>query len=241
MSRKVKTVNFEKEMEQLAKRYNKIYDYFLSWEPSPQFREIMDKTLITIVEKSINSSEKTVILDLGCGHGTWIKYILEHVGASDKLDIVGLDLSEKRILLAKSLLAETQNVKLLATDFMKYDPAGTTFNIIFIADVLELIKEKYYAGILQKCYDFLSVPGYLVIIDKDRNSFHYLRFLVKRNLRLFPKKYRQGGTYEFIRFPSFKRLSQTALNIGFKLLGRTRVMEFHALILMKKPRSFQES
>jgi 2-polyprenyl-3-methyl-5-hydroxy-6-metoxy-1,4-benzoquinol methylase len=223
-------------MRELAKRYDSIADYFLRWTPSFQFREIVDKVLLELVRNETSRHGKLNMLDVGCGHGTWIKYILERIEDDSRLKITGIDISQERINLAKSLLSGYSGVNLETTDFLKFD-SQESYDVIFIADVLELIDEQYYERILQKCFKLLNIPGYTVIVDKDRYSLQHLKFMLKKRMRLFPKNYLSGGTYEFIRFPSFKYLSQIALRNGFLIVRRAKAKEFHALVLSKSSRA----
>jgi 2-polyprenyl-3-methyl-5-hydroxy-6-metoxy-1,4-benzoquinol methylase len=219
-------------MQELARRYDKISNYFLQWTPSPQFQKIMNIVLLKLINDAIKRYKAVKILDVGCGHGTWIKYILNNIPDASAISITGIDISKKRIQIAKSMLADKPNISLIAMDFMEYKPTEK-FDIIFIAEVLQLIEEKYYEKILQKCYSILASPGFVVIVDRDRISFHYLKFLIKRKLKRFPKDYLSGGTYEFIRFPSFKKLSCIAKENNFSIVNKVKVKEFHSLVLFK--------
>lgn len=223
----------------MAAGYDRISKYFLKWEPSPQFRKIMDSVLIRFIDNELsraNGKEKVRILDMGCGHGTWIEYILSKIKNPENLWITGIDLSKERILIAKSILADKPNIVLQTADFMGYNPIET-FNVILIADVLELIEEKYYEQILRRCYGLLRDCGYTIIVDKDRNSFFYLKFLARRMMKMFPRDYLEGGTYKFIHFPSFKYLCKIAQHNDFHVLHQSRIEEFHALVLLKNSSS----
>lgn len=226
---------FDEQTRELAKRYDKALNHFSKWTPSVQLRTIFKEAILGLLGNETSLSKKIRILDVGCGHGTWIKYILDRIQDPTRLDITGIDISEGRIRSAKDLLADYPNVSLYVEDFRLYDSAEK-YNIISFVEVLSLIPKRYYRDIFKKCFELLCNPAFLIIIDKERYSLFSLRFLVRKKMKLFQQDpiYARAGTYKFVTFPSFALLSRIAKKTHFRILKKLRVKEFHALTLLKQ-------
>jgi len=210
----------------IAEEYDEYADIFARWRPSSQFREIFEKTVLELVERHSDLSQKVRVLDVGCGHGTWIKYTLERTRNFTNLHIKGIDISRQRIRLAKSILANYPNVSLEVEDAKQYC-TPERYDIVFFAEVFALFPKTYYPTILCKYFDQLAEKGHLVVIDKEKYSFHCLKVYMKRKFGLFNR------TWDFIYYPSFRHLSRIAQEIGFKIVGRLRVKEFRGLVSLK--------
>jgi len=210
----------------MAKVYDNLVDLFAEWQPSPQFREIFSRTVLQLVKSYGKFSKETRILDVGCGHGTWIEYILNNVPENLNLTIKGFDISKERIRLAKTILADFPNVSLEVED-AKYYSTNERYDIIFFAEVINLFAKNCYSDIIHKYSDILNDGGHMVIIDKEKYSLHCLKTYVKRNLGMLHR------AYDFTRYPSFRQLSKIARTDGLKAVEILRVKEFRGLVLMK--------
>ena len=85
--------------QRMAKVYDALANLFYEWAPSWQFRKIFEETILELIHEKYPGS-KVRILEMGCGHGTWIKYILDKANNPENLVIKGIDISGERIRLA---------------------------------------------------------------------------------------------------------------------------------------------
>jgi 2-polyprenyl-3-methyl-5-hydroxy-6-metoxy-1,4-benzoquinol methylase len=219
-------------VREISKRYDKVAEYFTEWVPSTQLKTIFNNTVLKILDNQLADHESIKVLDVGCGHGTWIKYILENVKSRSKLDVTGIDLSHKRIELAKSTLTNYPNVSLRVGDIRTYE-SDKSYDLIFFTEVFCFIEKSHYHDVFKVCFELLNKCGYLVIIDKDKYSVYNVKFLLRKLRKNFEGIYREAGTWEFIEHPSFRHLLGVARKNSFSLVDKPKIKEFHGLILSK--------
>ena len=220
----------EERTQRIAEEYDKLVDFFGSWRPSSKFREIFEKTVLKLVSRYSDCSCKVRVLDVGCGHGTWIKYILERIENNRTLHIKGFDISKERIHLAKSILANYPNVYLEVEDAKRYS-TSERYDLIFFVEVFSLFTKSYYSSILRKYFNLLAEKGYLVIIDKEVYSLPCLKIYIKKMFGLYHR------TMDFVHYPSFRYLSKIAKKNGFKIIERKKAGVFRGLVLQRPSNS----
>lgn len=102
------------------------------------------------------------IVDLGCGNGLF-SFILK-LGSPSR-EIVGFDLDEKKIAVAKQTQKAFSNIEFEIGNIVEMGyPEGDVFTLI---DVLYLIPFREQEKILEKCYSTLKKDGLLIIKEMD--------------------------------------------------------------------------
>jgi SAM-dependent methyltransferase len=205
----------------VAEQFDEVAQRYLSWSPSSQFQEIMRQTVLS----SITSRTRT-ILEVGCGHGTWLKFILDNVHDSSILDLDGIDVSTARIAIARGQLTSFENVHVWVEDIETLAPSKT-YDLIFFAEVLQFIPDIKYRSILRVCRDLLADGGMLGIVDKERYSLHALTVSIRSRLGQKPPEFR------YIHYPSFSSLKRLASETGFAVREFDKLKEFRGLRLCK--------
>ena len=96
------------------------------------------------------------VLDIGCGPGTWVPYLLG-------TDYTGIDINEGNILLAKKKYANFHNIKLITGDVREYFcnqyNAENTFDIIFMRGVLHHLSKDIICSILPVILKLIKKNG----------------------------------------------------------------------------------
>jgi len=174
----------------------------------------------------INRQRKT-ILDVGCGHGTWLQFLLDNVPNASDLELYGIDISKARIEIGQKQLKRHANINLLVEDIRTYEPRRT-FDLVFFAEALQFIPDVEYEFILRRCHDLLSDDGILVVVDKERWSWLALRVTIRRRLGQLPPE----STY--VRYPNFAFLRRIATKMGFAVQDFVKIREFRGIIFGKK-------
>jgi ubiquinone/menaquinone biosynthesis C-methylase UbiE len=105
------------------------------------------------------------ILDLGCGEGSFCRFI----GTTcPKRNITGIDISEKRITNAKKY-PSNKNINYLCKSVDQINGTNT-FNAISIIHVLYLVPPDKQKDLLVECRRLLAKDGRLIILALDIDS-----------------------------------------------------------------------
>lgn len=138
-----------------------------------------------IVEQYVPKKGK--ILDFGCGHGFFSFYLYQK---SQKREIIGTDISEKKIAIAKTT-SLAKYIRFIRKD-TTLDLLGAKhhYEAITILNVLYLFDRNGQKEVIKKASASLQKNGTLILIDHDANitfMTFYTRlreFLMFRVLRL---------------------------------------------------------
>ena len=207
--------------EQVRRQFDAGVQRYLRWTPSAQFQGIMR----WILANSLTSRTKG-ILEVGCGHGTWLEFILNNVPDAARLEFFGIDISQARIMAAQRRLKSFQNVHLMTDDIASYRPSRK-FDLILFAEVLAYIPSAFYDRIFARCHELLEPEGVLSIVDKDRWSVYALTIAFKRALGQLPPE------FQYVLYPSFHDLKRIAGQTGFAVHAFAKTKEFRGLVLCK--------
>lgn len=216
-------------VQEIANLYDTFSKDFLKWSPSAQFRQIFDETVLEIVENKCKSLEEVRILEVGCGHGTWISYLLENATKPDILKIRGIDISERRIALARKMLVGHPNVLLEVMDFAKMT-TSEKYTIVFFAEVFQYIAKRDYYTVFQKIFQLLVKGGYSVIIDKEKYSYTALE---RRVIQILGKVGLASEIYQYTSYPSFRYLSRLSEKTNLRTIRKVKRKNFRSLVITK--------
>jgi len=152
------------------------------------------------VIKNLELKDGFDVLDAGCGTGYLIKRLWEE---NPRLNIIGVDISEKMLNIAKKRL-KGRKIKLLKKDMEDLN-LSDKFDIIVSNGNIHYIKN--IEGFIQKCKSLLKENGQLILVDwsKDYLLFRVLKIYWKFRIKPFTQIY----TMEEIK----DRLTKT----GFKI------------------------
>jgi len=131
------------------------------------------------------------ILDLCSGTGRAASWVATAVG--DKGEVVGLDITESMVNVARERYGGLKNLTFLQTDVTKALGYENYFDGIFTSFALHELPEKHRPGVLKKSYLALREGGRMVIADFDPQvsgknkmiSDIFFRFFERDNLNFF--------------------------------------------------------
>lgn len=142
---------------EVAEFYDKFADKQMEWGINRRHKSI-DQWLERF---GVNDSDH--VLEIGCGIGTVTGLMANRVTQGQ---IVGIDLSEKSIEIAKKRLAAQPQCRFMAGDVITMEIAGT-FHIIVMPDVLEHIPIETHPQLFKKLCGLLRDDGYILIHIPD--------------------------------------------------------------------------
>ena len=125
------------------------------------------------------------------------------------------------------MLKSYNNVTLEVGDILKFT-SKKKYDIIFFAEVFCKLNYPSYGYVFDECHELLDDTGYVVIIDKDKYSFHAIKTYIKLKFGLL------HAAYATTKYPSFKKLVELAKKKGFQSIKKTKIKEFRALVLLKR-------
>jgi trans-aconitate methyltransferase len=115
------------------------------------------------------------ILEIGCGVGTWTKFVLEN---RPDIKIVAIDISEQMIISAK-INSGNQRVRFIVSDWLEFKNEQL-FDGIFSVRAFEYFSDKKAA--IEKMFQAVNPGAGIAIITKQP---HYMRSALR--LRFFKK------------------------------------------------------
>ncbi|GAG00263.1 unnamed protein product, partial [marine sediment metagenome] len=105
------------------------------------------------------------VLDAGCGNGAYSRYL------SDKFKVIGVDISEKQIELARQ---NAPKAEFICEDMTKIDFPDESFDgILSYYAIIHIPREEHY-DLLSNFYRMLKVKGVILItfhINDDPESY----------------------------------------------------------------------
>jgi len=182
----------------------------------------LQQPLLSMLDKEVN----TCILDLGCGNGHLVNYLLDQ-----GFNVYGTDASEKGIAIAKNTHPERFFVQDLSTGKLPAELQSVNFDTIISTEVIEHLYDPQ--GFVDFCRDALKGKGAIVI------STPYHGYLKNLTLSIFNKWDAHLGPLWLgghIKFWSKASLSKALTNSGFTVTdfkGCGRIPYFWKSMIIK--------
>ena len=158
---------------------------------------------------TLNGSE--TILDVGCGTGELEKALIQkHPG----LNIVGIDLSDDMLEIARKKLGNYPNILFKQGDFLSGDFREGIFDIAFSISNLHYFSNP--EATFQKVNRLLKNGGRFVIIDWNRDTFRgkFYNWYMSRGDPAFAKVYTTQEASEMLANHGFKVESLYDFRVG---------------------------
>ncbi len=116
---------------------------------------------------------KGTIVDVGCGYG-----LLSNLLAltSPERDVIGIDLSPKRIRAAQRTVKDRRNIKFLLEDANSFKIEEC--DVFIMSDFLHHLSYRHQEELLAVCYQKLSKSGLLIIEEVDGRPYWKYQFTI---------------------------------------------------------------
>lgn len=173
-------------------------------EPSHTFFYLHD-ALLTMLNKNTNRC----ILDLGCGNGHLVSYLVKQ-----GYDAYGTDASENGIAIAKKEYADRFFVQDLSTDQLPLELQELKFDTIISTEVIEHLYNP--DGFIEFCKNALQKNGELIISTPYHGYWKNLLLAILGKWDSHHGPTWHGG---HIKFWSRKTLSKLLTDKGFAVTG----------------------
>ncbi|XME00481.1 MAG: ubiquinone/menaquinone biosynthesis methyltransferase [Candidatus Karelsulcia muelleri] len=174
-----KTIQIKKMFDIIYHNYDKINN-IISFGYDRKWRKKLSEIIINYNPK--------LVLDLATGTGN-IPILL--VNKLKKLNLLGIDISNKMIYIGKNKLKNYKNVKLIKADCQKlFFIKKNQFDIVTI--VFGIRNFENINNVFKEIYRVLSINGYIIILEfsKSNNYFNYIyKFYSKKIIPLIIKSF----------------------------------------------------
>ncbi|MFX1290096.1 MAG: class I SAM-dependent methyltransferase [Promethearchaeota archaeon] len=121
------------------------------------FRE-EEEEIRALSEFSSRIESNSRVLDVGCGNGAYSRIL------SEKFEVIGVDISEKQIELAKQ---NAPNAKFICQDITRVSFPDEQFNgILAYYSIIHIPREEHYE-LLRKFHRMLKTKGIILIIFEN--------------------------------------------------------------------------
>ncbi len=121
--------------------------------------------------------EEYTIIDIGCGDGSMLREVADHcVEKHIKTKLIGLDLNEKSINIAKNSSRNYSNIKFYMQDVLALKPDEHHCDILLCTLTLHHFSQEQIHTFIKK-FALLATIG-IVVNDLDRNKIGFALFKV---------------------------------------------------------------
>lgn len=139
-------------------------DFFDSCAAEWDKKRVTDKRRLEFLLSLINVPGQGRILDVGCGTGVFLEYLLRGK-ANDTLAVEAIDFSSGMLEIAKSKYEKHTNINFVCADIRQHELQAETYDLISCLNFfphLTMLKEK--EAYLCKTFRALKAGGELVIM-----------------------------------------------------------------------------
>jgi len=181
------------------------------WDPASEFKPLHDINPLRLdwIDRVCGGLAGKRVVDVGCGGG-----ILAESMAARGADVVGIDLSEKPLGVAKLHRLETGvpvDYRLIGAEALARE-APASFDVVTCMEMLEHVPDP--ASTISACAALAKPGGHVVVSTINRNPKSYLFAIVGAEylLRLLPR-----GTHDWARFLKPAEVARHARHAGLDL------------------------
>jgi 2-polyprenyl-3-methyl-5-hydroxy-6-metoxy-1,4-benzoquinol methylase len=144
---------------------------------------------------------KGTLLDIGCGDGSFLKYIANH----SSLDVMGIEINQNNV----DKLNATENFPVYSGDIRNLSLPESHFDVVTLWDVLEHVKDP--KGLLQKVQTLVKPQGLLVLRVPNGDSLDF---------KIFGKYWAGVDAPRHYYIFTFKTLSKLLESAGFSIISK---------------------
>lgn len=188
------------------------------WDPNSEFKPLheINPLRLNYIDQVSGGLSRRRVVDVGCGGG-----ILSESMAARGANVIGIDLSDKALKVAKLHLLESGHqvdyrkitVESLATEHPQH------FDIVTCMEMIEHVPDP--ASVIKSCAQLVKPGGWVFFSTINRNPKAYLFAIIGAEyiLKLLPR-----GTHEYAKFIKPSELAHMARDAGLaetKIIGMT--------------------
>lgn len=198
-----------------ADKYDKLWVQKYSLRPTRDY-------IISALSDNLNIGEKVRILDLGCGPGELISELIDNL---NKVEITGIDFSEKMLEISQKRNPSAKHIKMDAAELSKLNGK---YDIIICTHSLPYYKEP--RKVFEELYNLLSSGGRILVGFASGDSIYDKFILSFVKLTTGKANYPSDNKFRQLISPYFKV-------VNLKIIREKIFMPKIAVYTLKKAES----
>lgn len=210
-------------MEQ--KKIADFYDNYVQKQVKIGANERLISLFKRLIKLGLNKNSK--ILELGCGVGIFPKLLASKISVGE---IEAVDLSEKSIKSAKTILYNKKNIHFATGDVVKYKPENSDFHFITLMDVIEHIPLNEHGELFKNLAKIATEKTQIIINIPNPKYISHLQKNEPESLQIIDQ------AVELI--PLVKNLENADLEILYFEKYSIWVKEDYHFMVIRKNRKF---
>ncbi|MFC7319330.1 class I SAM-dependent methyltransferase [Halobacillus campisalis] len=184
------------------------FDHELHGEIVAETSALLEYFAITKIKKMIRHRKVKTIVDLGCGHGGYLRKLADEL---PDVEMLGVDINKNVIVKAREESRDYPNIHFEVGDINSWRPDEGTVDVILIHNIFHYIHPDSRRGLLDHLNSYLSKDGLISVItpisetefgeafSSAFNSF----FVAHSNLFALPTKFQLKELSESCQFELF--------------------------------------
>ncbi|KGX90284.1 class I SAM-dependent methyltransferase [Pontibacillus marinus] len=122
---------------------------------------LLEQFSIRRIKKMVREKNVSRIIDLGCGHGGYLRKLAE---AFPNIQMVGVDVNERVIQRAKEESADYENIQFIVGDASSWEPDGDKADLILLHNLFHYLEQSERLDLLNHLSALLEGEGMISVI-----------------------------------------------------------------------------
>ncbi|QLE02608.1 methyltransferase domain-containing protein [Galbibacter sp. BG1] len=197
--------------------------------------KITIKAIEEILEQ--NTQSHYTIVDMGCGDGKMLRDIADYFSNKNiDLQLIGVDLSEKGIEIAKMQSLAHNNIKFYCADILKFNAEELSCDLLLCTLTMHHFKDAQIPVFLKKFVNLVKIG--VIINDLQRSKLAYYLFKLFSAIFIKTKIAKEDGLVSIKSGFTKKELSHFSKNLPEASHSIQWKWAFRYLWVMRKTKSY---
>ncbi|WP_240339664.1 class I SAM-dependent methyltransferase [Halobacillus ihumii] len=145
------------------------FDHERHGEVVAETSALLENFSINKIKKMIHDRELDTIVDLGCGHGGYLRKLAE---TYPNVQMIGVDLNQDVVERARELAEGYPNLSFEVADVMDWTPQEDGVDVILLHNVFHYIQPNVREQLLNHLYSYLNKDGLISVVTPVNETQH---------------------------------------------------------------------
>jgi|GEM_PF-421431 len=147
-----------------------LFDHERHGEVVAETSALLEHFAIKKIKKMIRARKVDTIVDLGCGHGGYLRKLAEEF---PDVQMIGVDLNQKVIDRARVLSDDFSNIKFEVGDINEWEPEdGKKVDVVLLHNIFHYVHPDSRPDLLEQMYSYVGSQGVVSVITPINETEH---------------------------------------------------------------------